>query len=315
MLTTHHKDDFANYGGGFYWFHGVVEDVSDPLQLGRVRVRCLGFHTDDRGLLPTSGLPWALCMLPITSPSMAGVGQSATGILPGSWVIGFFRDGPSAQDPIVMGSIASKIAALPDKTKGFSDPSGANPTRTGADIPTEAISGTAAAKATYKQTLDLDYIAPTYPNNQVIKTRSGHVIEYDDTTSKERVSLMHKTGAFIEIDPSGNINVCGSTLNTNGTTVNVRGSSYINLIAPKIYQNIRTGTTGTLAESATTTISFSPDLPSTDYTVVAASGNTGANHPMPGISNKKVSSFDMTISAGDAGVYQWIAITNTNNIG
>ena len=95
MLTTHHKDDFANYGGGFYWFHGVVEDVSDPLQLGRVRVRCLGFHTDDRGLLPTSGLPWALCMLPITSPSMAGVGQSATGILPGSWVIGFFRDGPS----------------------------------------------------------------------------------------------------------------------------------------------------------------------------------------------------------------------------
>lgn len=221
MLTTHHKDDFANYGGGFYWFHGVVEDVSDPLQLGRVRVRCLGFHTDDRGLLPTSGLPWALCMLPITSPSMAGVGQSATGILPGSWVIGFFRDGPSAQDPIVMGSIASKIATLPDNTKGFSDPSGANPTRTGADIPTEAISGTAAAKANYKQTLDLSYIAPSYPNNQVIRTRSGHVIEYDDTTGKERLSLMHKSGAFIEMTPDGDINICGRYINVRGTQINL----------------------------------------------------------------------------------------------
>ena len=221
MLTTHHKDDFANYGGGFYWFHGVVEDVSDPLQLGRVRVRCLGFHTDDRGLLPTSGLPWALCMLPITSPSMAGVGQSATGILPGSWVIGFFRDGPSAQDPIVMGSIASKVSTLPDKTKGFSDPSGTNPTRIGADIPTEAISGTKAAKATYKQTLNLDYIAPTYPNNQVIKTRSGHVIEYDDTTGKERLSLMHKSGAFIEMTPDGDINICGRYINVRGTQINL----------------------------------------------------------------------------------------------
>ena len=119
---------------------------------------------------------------------------------------------------------------------------------------------------------------------------------------------MHKTGAFIEIDPSGNINVCGSTLNVNG-------SSYINLIAPKIYQNIRTGTTGTLAGAQTATISFSPNLPSTDYTVVAASGDTSRNHPMPGILNKTISSFDMNISSGDAGVYQWIAITNTNNIG
>ena len=221
MLTTHHKDDFANYGGGFHWFHGVVEDVTDPMQLGRVRVRCVGYHTDDRGLLPTSGLPWALCLLPNTSASMAGVGQSATGLQPGSWVIGFFRDGPSAQDPIIMGSIASKVVALPDKTKGFSDPSGANPSKVGADIPVEAISGTKAAKATYKQSVNLDYIAPSYPNNQAIKTRSGHVIEYDDTTGKERISLLHKDGGFIELAPGGVINICGSTINIKGTTVNL----------------------------------------------------------------------------------------------
>ena len=221
MPMTNHKDDFALNGGGFHWFHGVVEDVTDPLQLGRVRVRCVGYHEDDRGLLPTSGLPWALCLLPNTSASMAGVGQSATGLQPGSWVLGFFRDGPSAQDPIILGSIASKIVAKPDKTQGFSDPSGTNPTKTGADIPVEAISGTAAAKATYKQSVSLSYIAPSYPNNQAIKTRSGHVIEYDDTAGSERISLLHKDGGFIELAPGGVINICGSTINIKGTTINL----------------------------------------------------------------------------------------------
>ena len=32
---------------GFVWFTGVVEDRNDPAKLGRVRVRCLGFHTED----------------------------------------------------------------------------------------------------------------------------------------------------------------------------------------------------------------------------------------------------------------------------
>ena len=32
---------------GFVWFTGVVEDRNDPDALGRVRVRCLGYHTED----------------------------------------------------------------------------------------------------------------------------------------------------------------------------------------------------------------------------------------------------------------------------
>ena len=298
MLTTHHKDDFANYGGGFYWFHGVVEDVTDPMRLGRVRVRCLGFHTDDRGLLPTSALPWALCLLPNTSASMAGVGQSATGLQPGSWVIGFFRDGPSAQDPIIMGTIASKVAAFSDKTKGFSDPSGTNPSRIGDDIPVEAISGTAGSKATFAQTLSLSYIGPSYPNNQVIKTRSGHVIEYDDTTSKERVSLMHKTGAFIEIDPSGNINVCGSTLNVNGATVNVRGSSNLNLLSPTIFQNIRCGIVDPVTGGSSNNFAiFSSAMPSNNYGIVFGMYDTGTSTTsLPGVIAKDVNGFQFRAS-------------------
>ena len=42
---------------GFIWFVGVVEDRNDPQKLGRVRVRCLGYHTADRIALPTSDLP------------------------------------------------------------------------------------------------------------------------------------------------------------------------------------------------------------------------------------------------------------------
>ena len=30
------------------WFTGVVEDRIDPEYLGRVKVRCIGLHTDDK---------------------------------------------------------------------------------------------------------------------------------------------------------------------------------------------------------------------------------------------------------------------------
>ena len=33
--------------GSFIWFTGVVEDRMDPEKLGRLRVRCFGFHNDD----------------------------------------------------------------------------------------------------------------------------------------------------------------------------------------------------------------------------------------------------------------------------
>ena len=38
---------------GFIWYIGVVEDRQDPEQLGRVRVRCFGWHTDEKSKIPT----------------------------------------------------------------------------------------------------------------------------------------------------------------------------------------------------------------------------------------------------------------------
>lgn len=107
----------ADYVGldRFVWWHGVVEDINDPLKLGRVRVRILGWHTEDKTNfgIPTADLPWAQVMQPVTSAAVTGIGRSPTGILQGSWVIGFFLDGLNAQQPLVMGSYAG--IQKPDK--------------------------------------------------------------------------------------------------------------------------------------------------------------------------------------------------------
>ena len=67
---------------GFVWFQGVVEDRNDPLQLGRVRVRCLGFHTEDKQLIPTEDLPWAYPVQPISSAAMSGIGSTPPDLFP-----------------------------------------------------------------------------------------------------------------------------------------------------------------------------------------------------------------------------------------
>ena len=107
---------------GFVWFTGVVEDRNDPDKLGRVRVRCLGFHTENLVDIPTADLPWATVMSPITNPSMQGLGTTPSFLVEGTWVVGFFTDAKEKQQPIIMGTLPGKPSTAPDDTKGFSDP-------------------------------------------------------------------------------------------------------------------------------------------------------------------------------------------------
>ena len=44
---------------------------------------------------------------------------------------------------------------------------------------------------------------PKYPYNNVTQTESGHMFELDDTPTRERVRLTHRTGTFIEMHPNG----------------------------------------------------------------------------------------------------------------
>ena len=107
---------------GFIWFIGVVEDRQDPYLIGRVRVRCFGHHTGNKTELPTEDLPWAQVMLPVTSAGISGIGQSPIGLVEGSHVFGFFRDGEARQEPIVMGSMPGYPGELGDTEKGFYSP-------------------------------------------------------------------------------------------------------------------------------------------------------------------------------------------------
>ncbi len=80
----------------FVWFVGSVEDTSsDPLKLGRVRVRAIGFHPRS---IATTDLPWA--------PVLNG---GAARITAGQMVLGFFMDGEEAQQPCVMGKITGAV--------------------------------------------------------------------------------------------------------------------------------------------------------------------------------------------------------------
>jgi len=108
---------------GFNWFVGVVEDREDPKTLGRIKVRCLGYHTEDLTILPTDDLPWAHPMNPITSATVSGIGQTPLGVVEGTWVVGFFQDGPDAQMPIIIGTLPGVPSKLPegDSRTGFQD--------------------------------------------------------------------------------------------------------------------------------------------------------------------------------------------------
>lgn len=89
------------------WWVGVVEEANtDPMTLGRVKVRIFGFHPEDRGQVPTKDLPWAIVLQPTTSAATSGIGWSPTGLEASSWVMGFFLDGnETAQYPVVVGTI------------------------------------------------------------------------------------------------------------------------------------------------------------------------------------------------------------------
>ena len=67
-------------------------------------------------------MPWAFPIQPITSAAISGIGVSPTGLVPGSWVIGFFRDGANSQEPVILGSIGGIPEEKANNRRGFNDP-------------------------------------------------------------------------------------------------------------------------------------------------------------------------------------------------
>ena len=90
---------------GFIWAIGVVEDRFDPEKLGRVRVRWLGYHTEEKEKILTKDLPWAQVMQPVSGGTMAGVGEAPVNLVEGTWVCGFFKDTSWMTDAVVIGTL------------------------------------------------------------------------------------------------------------------------------------------------------------------------------------------------------------------
>ena len=227
---------------GFIWFVGVVEDRTDPKHLGRLRVRCIGYHTEDLTKLPTADLPWAHLMNPITSATVSGLGQTPLGSVEGTWVIGFFQDGADAQMPVIIGTLPGIPNSLPDteSKKGFQDSvNGVYPKYKETDVNRLAVGDdeNPHATLTLRQadrdlavgTAQVDGVTAgvaqipidndtalggkwdepttpydaTYPYNHVYESEGGHIREMDDTPTKERIHERHSSGTGYEINPDG----------------------------------------------------------------------------------------------------------------
>lgn len=220
--------------GQFVWFIGVVEDRIDPEKLGRIRVRAYGYHDESKEKIPTDNLFWATVMSPIQSASFGGVGNSPTGMLEGTTVVGFFIDGHNAQTPVIVGTLYGRPHEK-NPSKGFNDPLG-NYTRYDigeqdtnrlarnekiertpvkwrkdrVDTATKAFGGTFKEPTTpYNAQYPFNHVYESEPkaqqdvSGQSPPNNCGHIMEFDDTNGAERFYLQHKKGTFTEIHPDG----------------------------------------------------------------------------------------------------------------
>ncbi len=124
-------------GAQFLWWVGQIADDStwrDNILPGkfekaesipgwgrRYKVRIIGLHDKEEEAIPSSELPWAQVMYPIT----AGGGQSAAGQTPalrqGNFVFGFFLDGQDQQVPVIMGVMGNNAQTLMHTKIGNND--------------------------------------------------------------------------------------------------------------------------------------------------------------------------------------------------
>lgn len=220
-------------------FVGVVVDINDPLEANRVKVRIFGLHDAHNTLLDNSYLPWALVLMPNTGAGMTGLGVGPHGLKNGSTVIVRFLDGIDQQVPLVIGNIMGFQDSLTGYPAAFRDPENKYPLNDRLKEPdtnrlarNKSISNTinpekkksegiSAGSSSWSQ--PADPYAAVYPNNQVIETPGGHIIEIDDTPGAERIHIRHKSGSYTEYHPNGDVVIynIGSNFETNDGARNI----------------------------------------------------------------------------------------------
>jgi hypothetical protein len=210
---------------GFIWWIGVVEDINDPLTLGRCKVRCFGYHpAKSTNLVPTGDLPWALTIHPLNTPNLYASPKV------GEWVFGFFLDSLSAQEPAILGY----LPAIPEEATEYF---GTEPNL----IRNFARVNTANNSA--------NTICWEIGNNIV------EIVTQSLTEANGHILIEHKTGAKVNIDSNGKISIYTPTndisIESPNGDINLNAKN-INLTATESIT-----TTSTLATSITAGGAFS----------------------------------------------------------
>ena len=219
-------------------YYGVVESRADPKQLGRVRVRVLGIHTEDKVQLPTADLPWATVLS--HDGANSGLGTTPSFFVEGTWVlVGFFDT--DRQEPYVIGGLPGIPKEAVNTSLGFNDPNGTYPVAINvSDVHENArgsitalspaardsirkvsipsadfdeftlptVLGTLTVRGSTGGTFDEPLVVegtyqPVYPSNHVFSTEKGHLLEFDDTVGFQRIAITHSAGSYQEYSNDG----------------------------------------------------------------------------------------------------------------
>ena len=220
-------------------YYGVVESRADPKQLGRVRVRVLGIHTEDKVQLPTADLPWATVLS--HDGSNSGLGTSPSFYVEGTWVLVDFFD-RDMQEPYVIGGIPGVPAALGNPDSSSDDyklsvyPAAVNtsdvhenargsltatspvardsirktsvPSADFDSTTVSTVSGSLTVASSDGSTFDEPLVVdgtykPSYPSNHVYSTEKGHLLEFDDSEGYQRIAITHSAGSYQEYSNDG----------------------------------------------------------------------------------------------------------------
>lgn len=177
-------------------FYGFVEDIDDPEKNGRVRVRVISYHTENKNILPTEQLNWFMC-LSNNDASQEGVGTNPKYNV-GSLVFGFFID-EYMQNGVVIGAFNGIVDGVNDinklaRNEGI-DETIVKTKKDNVETGVEKTDGSWDEPQTP--------YAAKYPDNKVTESNSGHITEVDDTEGSERLHVYHRSGSFYEIHPEG----------------------------------------------------------------------------------------------------------------
>jgi len=170
---------------GFNWWFGVVNDIDKEYQVGMVYVAVVGSNALDEK--NKDRLLKCQVILPTTSQSVEGIGDTPQVDI-GSKVFGFYTDQTASQ-----GFILGTIPVIPNLDQTLNSVSFL---ARGKQIDDDEKLHPAEPDSSFKA---------EYPNNRVIRSRTGHTIELDDTPDAPRVHIRHSSGSKIEMRPDGSI--------------------------------------------------------------------------------------------------------------